>query len=228
MSTVLKARMLIASSAEHLNLAYAAQENLDRDVEATIWSQGVFVLSRPAISSLVEKLKNCEFGLFILSPDDITNIRNVQKQTVRDNVIFELGLSIGHLGVERCFMLIPRDVENLHIPSDVFGLVPATFEANRTDNNLAAALGPACNKIRNAIKLILEAPTSSLAKDSKSQVNLEHLCDDPQDCISIIQSWMGSRPADENLRAIRYDDVDSELRLAKGSTRLYIEEAAQQ
>jgi hypothetical protein len=48
----------------------------------------------------------------------------------------------------------------------------------------------------------------------------------PTDCLALIQSWLGSRSPTENERAIRYAAVDSELNLALGSAKKYIEEAA--
>jgi Predicted nucleotide-binding protein containing TIR-like domain len=114
----MKAKMFIASSKEHLDLAYAAQEGLEHDVEATVWSQGIFTLSKSTMASLIDALDDNDFGLFILAPSD------------------------------------------------------------------------------------------------------------PNDCITLIESWMRRRPSSNNTAAIRYDDVDRELRLAPGSARTYIEQAA--
>ena len=143
--------MFIASSAEHLDLAYAAQEGLEHDVEVTVWSQGVLALSKSALASLIDELDESDFGLFILAPDDITAIRDASKQTVRDNVIFELGLFIGRLGSDRCFLIVPRGMEDLHLPTDLLGVTPAMFDPDRQDENMTASLGPACNRIRKAV-----------------------------------------------------------------------------
>src|SRR4051794_840743 len=113
----MKPRMFIASSSEHLDLAYAAQEGLEHDVEVTVWTQGMFSLSKTTMASLIDELDESDFGLFILAPDDVTAIRSTSKQTVRDNVIFELGLFIGRLGSDRCFLVVPRGVEDLHLPT---------------------------------------------------------------------------------------------------------------
>src|SRR3954471_4213025 len=121
----MKPRMFIASSVEHIDLAYAAQESLEHDVESTVWSQGVFSISRTAMASLIDALDDSDFGLFILAPDDVTAIRDTSMKTVRDNVIFELGLFVGRLGNDRCFLIIPRGVEDLHLPTDLLGLTPA-------------------------------------------------------------------------------------------------------
>ncbi|HKU54201.1 MAG TPA: nucleotide-binding protein [Rhizomicrobium sp.] len=221
----MKPKLFIGSSAEQLDLAYAAQEGLEHDVEATVWSQGVFTLSKTAMASLIDVLDESDFGLFILSPDDVTALRDKSVQTVRDNVIFELGLFIGRLGSDRCFFIIPRGAEDLHLPTDLLGLTPATYDADRQDGNMVAALGPACNRMRKAIAKLgtLIPQTLRVPPPSEPQTVL---CSDKDDCVSLIQSWMGSRAISSNTRVMRYDDVDRELKLQPGSARQYIEEAA--
>ena len=219
-----KPRIFIGSSVEHLDLAYAAQEGLEHDVEVTVWSQGVFALSRTAMASLIDVLDESDFGLFILSPDDVTKIRNTDVQTVRDNVIFELGLFIGRLGEERCFLFVPRGSEDLHLPTDLLGLAPATYDPDRQDGNMVAALGPACNRVRKAVAK-LGAHSAEVDPGTPPSAQ-EFLCSDKDDCISLIESWMGSRAMSDNTRVIRYDEVDRELKLKPGSARLYIETAA--
>ena len=222
----MKPRMFIASSTEHLDLAYAVQEGLEHDVEATVWTQGVMALSRTTMASLIDALDESDFGLFVLAPSDVTAIRDASKHTVRDNVIFELGLFIGRLGSDRCFLVVPRGIDDLHLPTDLLGITPATFEHDRQDGNLNAALGPACNRVRKAVaKLGPSRPIAVVAAPTVAQ-QAEELCSDPNDCVALIQSWMGGRASDLNRRAMRYADVDRDLKLAPGSARLYLEKAA--
>jgi hypothetical protein len=219
--------MFIGSSVENLDLAYAAQEELEFVVEPTVWSQGVFGLSRTAMASLIDELDVSDFGLFILAPDDVTAIRDRSQQTVRDNVIFELGMFIGRLGVERCFIIVPRGVEDLHLPTDLLGLTPATFDPDRQDGNLQAALGPACNRIRKSVtrqgKLTKEVAGTATSGAFEGSAPLYT---DPTDCLAVIESWLGARTVEENTKAMRYDDVDRELKLAPGSARQFLEQAA--
>jgi tetratricopeptide (TPR) repeat protein len=143
----MKPRLFIGSSQESLNIAYAAQQNLQRAAEVTAWDQGVFQLSVTALESLLEILGTCDFGMFVFSPDDVVTIRGEQNSAVRDNVIFELGLFVAVLGRERCFMLVPDKQLDLRIPTDLIGMTPATFETGRTDGSMQAATAPACHAI---------------------------------------------------------------------------------
>lgn len=144
-------RLFIASSIESLDVAYAIQENVEFDLDVVVWSQGAFELSKTAIESLVGGVHEFDGAVFIFSPDDTTIIRGEEKPSVRDNVIFELGLFIGALGRENCFIVMPRSFSHLDFPTDLLGISPATYNDQRQDNNLVAALGPAANKIRRAL-----------------------------------------------------------------------------
>ncbi|WDN90983.1 hypothetical protein BuS5_03955 (plasmid) [Desulfosarcina sp. BuS5] len=153
----MKPSLFIGSSKESLDIAYALQENLESVAEVTVWDQGIFALSQPTISSLIKALDKSKFGAFILSPDDVTKIRGSEYQTARDNIVFELGLFIGRLSLERTFFVIPGNSMDMHLPTDLLGLTPTVFDANRQDGNIRAALGPASNQIRKAL-LNLESP----------------------------------------------------------------------
>ena len=68
----------------------------------------------------------------------------------RDNVIYELGLAMGHIGRQRTVMVVPRG-EDLKIPTDLAGLNPITFKVG-PEGDLAAAIGPVCNELRALIR----------------------------------------------------------------------------
>lgn len=219
-----KPRIFIGSSVENLDVAYSAQESLEHDLEVTVWSQGIFQPSRYTMDDLVDTVATSDFALFVFAPDDVTSIRDEKKKTVRDNVVFELGLFIGRLGRERCFILVPKDAEELHLPTDLLGITPLNYEAARADQNLVAALGPPCQRIRRVVKQ-LGTFQSALPEVSEAPARAD-LVSDANDVILILQSWMGSRASGKNTEAMRYSDVEQELGLAPGLARQHIEEAA--
>lgn len=104
-----KPALFIASSVEGLQVADSINENLDHDVHCTLWRTGTFKLSSQTIDDLVKKSSTVDFAVFVFTPDDLTTIREKQHATARDNVIFELGLFIGAIGKERCYVVKPRD-----------------------------------------------------------------------------------------------------------------------
>jgi len=146
-----KPRVFVGSSVEGLSVAYAIQTNLLHDSELTVWSQGAFELSKTTIESLMELVNQVDFAIFVFTTDDILEIRGDKKFSVRDNVLFEFGLFLGKLGRERVFFVIPQDNE-MHLPTDLLGITPATFDNKRQDCNLVAATGPACHSIRHSLK----------------------------------------------------------------------------
>lgn len=222
----MKPSMFIASSIENLSLAYAAQEGLEHDVEATVWTQGVFALSKSTMASLLDVVETSDFGLFVFAPSDVTEIKNIAKQTVRDNVIFELGLFVGRVGQDRCFMLVPRGIDDLHLPTDLLGVTTASYDPSRQDGNLVAALGPACNRMRNSIAKLGRIKVEPQARGSARESIDDPILTDPNDILAAIQSWMGKRPSSDNTAAIHYSRVDSALNLKSGSAKEHIERAA--
>lgn len=146
-----KPRIFIGSSVESLPIADAVNLNLDHQAEVTIWRNGTFELSSNTIDSLEKKAKSVDFSLFIFSPDDIVIIRNQKKAAVRDNIVFELGLFIGALGKDRCFILKPRGVD-LYLPTDLLGMTLADYEPNRSDGDLASAVNHACVLIKQQME----------------------------------------------------------------------------
>lgn len=144
-----KPRIFIASAVESLNVADAFNVNLDHQAEVTVWKNG-FSLSLNTIDSLVKMAESVDFAIFIFTPDDIAQIRDQQKHIVRDNIVFELGLFVGTLGKERCFIVKPRDTD-LHFPTDLLGLTPADYNGDRSDKNLEAAVNHPCVLIKKEV-----------------------------------------------------------------------------
>lgn len=165
-----KPNIFIGSSVEGLKLAYAIQENLEYDAHCIVWSQGVFKLSGNTLSDLEKKGGEVDFAVFVCSPDDELLKRDEKGLAVRDNVIFELGLFIGKLGRERVFFVLPRNVEEIHFPTDLLGITQGTFDSSNV-NGQKAALGPFCNKVRERVEALgkMQPSPQSDTKSTKSK-----------------------------------------------------------
>jgi hypothetical protein len=160
----MKPRLFIGSSTESLRIANAIQENLQYDCLPTIWSQGMFNLSSTAMDDLIDAAEKTDFAVFVFHSDDIIISRDTQMPTVRDNIIFELGLFIGKLGKKRVFFLQPKGIE-LKVPTDLLGIIPGIYDETRTDN-LLASLGPFCNQLREIFRNFIYESINDLQNES--------------------------------------------------------------
>jgi CRP/FNR family transcriptional regulator, cyclic AMP receptor protein len=142
-------RIFIISSVEALPIARAVQNAFDHDpFTVVIWTDGVFRASQYPVESLERELDQSDFAIAIAQPDDLTESREQTKPTPRDNVIFELGFFMGRLGRHRSLLLEPRG-EEVKLPSDLTGIAAIAYKYD--PKHLAAAMGPACNRIRDII-----------------------------------------------------------------------------
>jgi hypothetical protein len=153
----------VGSSVEGLKIAKAIQNNLTHEVDTTLWTQGVFGIGNTTLSSLLAQAQKADFATFILSPDDLTTMREKDFKVARDNVILELGLFAGALGSKRVFFITPQD-SDFHLPTDLVGITSASYTEGSHQGNLEAALGTASNQIGHAI--------GALTKPGPEQTNL--------------------------------------------------------
>jgi len=138
-----------------LPIAEAIALDLQFVADVTIWDQGVFPLSEETLPALDAVADQSDFAVVVLTPDDVTTQRGQTHDVPRANALFELGFFMGRLGVERTYM-VSRRVNIPTLPSDLAGITTATF-AERTDGNLAAAVGPASTQIKLAMQAVMDA-----------------------------------------------------------------------
>jgi len=161
-----KPKVFVGSSKEGLKYAHAIQANLDSDMDVTVWDQGVFELSLVNLEALMQAVEIHRFGVFVFSPDDVAKIRIKKYKVVRDNVVFEFGLFIGRHGRNSVYFVVPKGTKEFHIPSDLLGVTPATYDPERVDN-LTSALGTACTQIREAVMKVHSAERSAAGAEQK-------------------------------------------------------------
>jgi len=148
----MKHKIFIGSSAESLDLAKGVQIELEREAHVTIWSQDIFKLTSNALDDLIVATGKFDFAIFIFNPDDITKLRGVDYPTVRDNVIFELGLFIGKFNTrKKVFILKPRSIKDIHLPSDLTGVTIGEYDDSRLDGNIQAIVSPFCTTLMRQI-----------------------------------------------------------------------------
>ena len=141
-------RVFIGSSVEGLDVARQIQACFEYDAfDAVVWENGVFEASATTIESLEKALKEFDFAVFILTPDDLSLSRDVLKDTIRDNIVFESGLFMGAIGRKRVLFAQPR--VGVVWPSDWSGITPLTYDHERFDREPAAAVAPLCVKLRS-------------------------------------------------------------------------------
>jgi len=136
--------MFIASSSEGLKVVNPLQKMLSaalaEKVEIQRWTLK-FKLSATYIESLEAAARGADFALFVLTPDDVTRSRGTEQWSPRDNVVFEIGLFMGRIGRERCY-LVTEETRGLKLPSDLLGLKAATIrrtKGSRWDESLKDA-----------------------------------------------------------------------------------------
>lgn len=183
-----KPSIFIGSSTNGLNIARNVSEHLADIAECRVWDEGDFGLTVANLEAIT-KIET-DFAILILTPDDLLEKKANQQKAPRDNVIFESGFFIGKIGRERTF-LVYDTFQKLEIPSDLLGISLATYSSDRRDNNLYAALGVACNKIRREIqsKGAINKYVSDISKEIRSIKS--RMPDDPQSVKWILVSGSG-------------------------------------
>jgi predicted nucleotide-binding protein len=182
-----KPLIFVGSSTRSLPFARAIQSHLEpRDALVTVWASRVFKPGDVGIDSLLEQVNSCDYGAFICTPDDVATIQNENCKTVRDNVIFELGLFMGYLGRKRAFIVVPHNVK-VHLPTDLAGVNTVSFEFSRRDHP-EALLSNACNAIRSQIEEL-----GPFRKRPRELLSLAEMVEAPPPFPAIFQGRKGQK-----------------------------------
>ena len=143
--------VFVGSTVERLSVARAIQAACQHDPWTTrLWTDGVFGAGRTTIESLAAQFDTLDFGLLVVTADDLVEARGSRSPIPRDNVIFELGLLMGALGRERTFMVRLRDERDLKLPSDLLG-VKALDLVPGSEGDLPSRVAPAVNELRTIV-----------------------------------------------------------------------------
>ena len=145
-----KPLLFLGCSTESLEIAREIQLGLKHDnVEAMVWTDGVFGPSGVAVDALLNTVNESDFAVFVFSPDDKVVSRDDEYNAPRDNTVFELGLFMGKLERSRTF-IVKEQSADVKVPTDLLGITPLTY-VYRGGSNLAAAIAPVCTELRKVI-----------------------------------------------------------------------------
>lgn len=168
-------RFFLSSSSEQLKIGKALELNLATEgFEPTLWSREAHGASQYNLEALLVEAASSDFAIFVFTPDDKVVIRKKKFSVVRDNVLFELGLFIGILGRDRCFIV--RDAElPMRLPSDLDGLTLLKYDGKRSDENPRRALGPVTTTIADLARKVAAAAAADF---SNNDLKLLESCKD--------------------------------------------------
>jgi CRP/FNR family cyclic AMP-dependent transcriptional regulator len=144
-------KLFIISSSEAKPVATELRAQLEHDVFSTIWSDGVFFAGGYPLEALEKAVGESDFAVAIAQPDDVVRSRRKMQPTLRDNVLFELGLFMGKLTRHRAILVHPR-VPSLKLPSDLHGLTLLSY-APGSLADLTDRLKPVTQEILKIVRL---------------------------------------------------------------------------
>lgn len=150
-------RVFLGSSTEGLEVAKSIQEELGSAATIIRWDQGVFRPGDITLERLIEVVNDYDFAIFVISHDDIAEVRGERVLVARDNVLFEAGLFFSQLDHNRTFLIGPNidrksGGPRFHLPSDLQGLTVVSYSPPDKPADLRAAIGPGSHEIETAIK----------------------------------------------------------------------------
>lgn len=151
----MRPKAFLGSSSEAIKYANAVTTAIGDSFDITLWNaSGAFTPSNFTLESLLRFTDEFDYGIFIMTADDMASIRKQKHSITRDNVIFEAGLFFGALGRANCFLLVSDD-KKLHLPSDLQGLTYIPFREKRgqlPDSEARKRMAGPCRELQNLCK----------------------------------------------------------------------------
>lgn len=134
----MKKKIFIGSSSEELKIAERVKRLLKKDFDVVIWDdnlwdRSVFKLNNNFLHDLLKAPLKFDFGILIGTPDDKTIVRKKTYLQARDNILFELGLFIGRLGLQRTCFLVDEKVKKI---SDLDGIFFSRFNEDNLEEKV--------------------------------------------------------------------------------------------
>jgi predicted nucleotide-binding protein len=102
----IRKKVFIGSSYEELQLANTAKQILETAFDVTLWNDRIwdaaaFRINQNFLSDLLKASLKFDFGVLLGTTDDKVIYHEREVLQPRDNILFELGLFIGRLGLSK-------------------------------------------------------------------------------------------------------------------------------
>ena len=121
----MKPRIFIGSSTEGLPIAERVKNYFIKNYDCYLWNDDIFKNNESFLDTLIKSSSLFDFAFMIFSADDAVVIRDEHFETARDNILFEYGLFLGRVGVDRAFIIAQ---ENVKIPTDMLGITHTKYK----------------------------------------------------------------------------------------------------
>ena len=128
---------------------------LNDKYKVTLWEGAPFSPSKPLVNSIISIADEVDLAIFVFPYQDICTFY-LDEDKLRSNLLFEVGLFVGALGLDRIFLILPnQDSFELlthpeKVPSPLEGL-PTFFYDARKNEDLHVALSPVVSRIDSMI-----------------------------------------------------------------------------
>lgn len=110
-----------------------------------LWLPGKFILQ-----VLLDVPHTYDFAIAVYGADDKVHYRHEKVNQARDNVIFETGMFMAHLGYERTFVIVPEEPK-VRVLTDLSGLMTLSYKKPGEVTGISGSLEPVCEKIRSHV-----------------------------------------------------------------------------
>jgi hypothetical protein len=137
----MKRKLFIGSSSEGQTIANQLKKELQSKLgdflEIDTWVDGkIFSLNKGTLDSLMVAARKFDYGVLVATKDDIAKVRGTEHYIPRDNVMLEMGMFLGSLGLTRAFLLVEKLSK---LPTDYNGVTVPYFERD-VDGSLEKAI----------------------------------------------------------------------------------------
>lgn len=160
----MKRKIFIGSSSEGLKIAQAIKKKIEDEcgdwLQCDIWNEGeIFKVNSGTLDSLVRASRRYDYGILVATADDKTIKRRLIHKSMRDNVLFEMGLFLGSLGLDRAFLFANIKIS---VPSDFNGVTLIRYHKKRDIESKVSELVDHLKNTKNSYPL-KPLPSSALA-----------------------------------------------------------------